>query len=135
MILVYITLYRFLVYFEIRLETTTRENVASSGKNPVGANLYIHFPCLYCWRHRQLQRYNIRERETKERLSGKFCTHEKRIIFMGFSVLERALSGVVFREFRGYKSYHFLKFIPSIRKIGFEQFFLIASNCSTECEV
>ena len=65
------------------LATTTRENVAPSGKDPVGANLYIHFPCLYCWTHRQLQRYNIRERETKERLSGKFCTHEQRIIFMG----------------------------------------------------
>ena len=91
MIPVFITLYRFLVYFEIRLATTTCENVASSGKDPVGANLYIHFPCLYCWRHRQLQRYNIREREAKEqRLSGKFCVHEQRIILMGFSLLERA---------------------------------------------
>ena len=119
------------------LATTTRENVAPRGKDPVGANLYIHFPCLYCWRHRQLQRYNIREREAKEqRLSGKFCAHEQRIILMGFSLLERAFIWVFFfRDFRGYKSYHFLKFIRSIRKIGFEQFFLIASNCSTVCEV
>ena len=133
---VFITLQRFLVYFEIRLATTTRENVAPSGKDPVGANLYIHFPCLYCWRHRQLQRYNIRERETKEqRLRGKICTHEQRIILMGFSLLERAFIWVFFfRDFRGYKSYHFLKFIRSIQKIGFEQFFLIASNCSTVCE-
>ena len=55
--------------------------------------------------------YNIRETETKERLSGKFCTYEQRIILMGFSVLERDLSGVVFRDFRRYKSYHFLKLI------------------------
>ena len=34
--------------------------------------------------------YNIRETETKQRLSGKFCTYEQRIILMGFSVLERA---------------------------------------------
>ena len=135
MIPAFITLYRFLVYFEIHLATTTRENVASSGKDPVGANLYIHFPCLYCWRHRQLQRYNIRERETKERLSGKFCTHEQRMNLMGSVYQSELLSEVVFREFGGYKSYHFLKFIPSIRKIGFEQFFLIASNCSTVCEV
>ena len=99
MIPVFITLYRVLVYFEIRLVTTTSENVASSGKDPVGANLYIHFPCLYCWRHRQLQRYNIRERETKEqRLRGKFCTHEQRIILMGFSLLERAFIWVFFSE-------------------------------------
>ena len=135
MIPVFITLWRFLVYFEISLATTTRENVVPSGKDPVGANLYIHFPCLYCWRHRQLQRYNIRERETKERLSGKFCTHEQRIIFMGSVYQSELLSGVVFRDFRGYKSYHFLKLIRSIRKIGFEQFLLIASNCSTVCEV
>ena len=99
MIPVFITLYRFLVYFEIRLATTTRENVASSGKDPVVANLYIHFPCLYCWRHRKLQRYNIRERETKERLSGKICTHEQRIIFMGFSVLEPAFIWGRFQRF------------------------------------
>ena len=99
MIPVFITLYRVLVYFEIRLVTTTSENVASSGKDPVGANLYIHFPCLYCWRHRQLQRYNIREREAKEqRLSGKFCAHEQRIILMGFSLLERAFIGFFFSE-------------------------------------
>ena len=39
MIPVFITLYRVLVYFEIRLVTTTSENVASSGKDPLGANL------------------------------------------------------------------------------------------------
>ena len=131
MIPVFITLYRFLVYFEIRLATTTRENVASA-KDPVGENLYIHFPCLYCWRHRQLQRYNIRERETKERLSGKFCTYKQRIILMGFSVLARRelLSGVVFRDFRRYKSCHFLKLIRSFRKIGLSNFLLhcITSN-------
>ena len=76
-----------------------RENVTPRGKDPVGANLYIHFPCLYCWRHRQLQRYNIREREAKEqRLSGKFCAHEQRIILMGFSLLERAFNWVFFSE-------------------------------------
>ena len=84
MIPIFITLYRVLVYFEIRLVTTTSENVASSGKDPVGANLYIHFPCLYCWRHRQLQRYNIRERETKERLSGTFCTKRNNCIYSLF---------------------------------------------------
>ena len=47
MIPVFITLYGFLVYFEIRLTTTTCETVASSSKDPVGANLCIHFPCLY----------------------------------------------------------------------------------------
>ena len=109
MIPVFITLYRFLVYFEIRLATTTRENVASSGKDPVGANLYIHFPCLCCWRHRQLQRYNIRERETKERLSGKFCTHEQRIIFMGFSVLERAFIWGRFQRFSRLQKLSFSK--------------------------
>ena len=109
MIPVFITLYRFLVYFEIRLATTTSENDASSGKDPVGANLYIHFPCLYCWRHRQLQRYNIRERETKERLSGKFCTYEQRIILMGFSVLERAFIWGCFQRFSRLQKLSFSK--------------------------
>ena len=109
MIPIFITLYRFLVYFEIRLATTTCENVASSGKDPVGVNLYIHFPCLYCWTHRQLQRYNIRERETKERLSGTFCTHEQRIILMGFSVLERAFIWGRFQRFSRLQKLSFSK--------------------------
>ena len=36
--------------------------------------------------------HNIRETETKERLSGEFCTYEQRIMLMGFSVLERAFN-------------------------------------------
>ena len=35
----------------------------------------------------QTDSYNIRETETKERFSGKFCTHKQRIILMGLSVL------------------------------------------------
>ena len=31
-------------YFEIHLRTTALENVASSGKDPVGANLYSFLP-------------------------------------------------------------------------------------------
>ena len=120
------------------LATTTLENVAPRGKDPVGANLYIHFPCLYCWRHRQLQRYNIRERETKEqRLSQWKILYPWAKNYLNGVQSTRAsfYLGFFFRDFRGYKSYHFLKFIRSIQKIGFEQFFLIASNCSTVCEV
>ena len=105
---VFITLERFLVYCEIRLATTTRENVASA-KEPVGTNLYIHFPCLGCWRHRQLQKYKIRERETKERLSGKFCTYKQRIILMGFSVLERAFIWGRFQRFSPLQKLSFSK--------------------------
>ena len=107
---VFITLQRFPVYFKIHLATTARENVASSGKDPVSANLHFKFSCLCCWRQRQLQRYKIRERETKERSSGKFCTNKQKILLMRLYQSE-LLSGVVFRDFRRYKSYHFLKLI------------------------
>ena len=36
---VFITLWRFPIYFEIHVATTARENVTSSGKDPVGTNL------------------------------------------------------------------------------------------------
>ena len=126
MIPVFITLYRFLVYFEIRLATTTRENVVPSGKDPVGANLYIHFPCLYCWRHRQLQRYNIREREAKEqRLSGKFCIHEQRIILMGFSLLERAFIWGRFQRFSRLKVIIFQSSYEVTERSDLSNFFLL----------
>ena len=49
--------------------------------------------------------YNIRETETKERLSGEFCTYEQRIMLMGFSVLERAFNwGRFWRFSRSQKS-------------------------------
>ena len=53
--------------------------------------------------------YNIRETETKERLSGKFCTYEQRIILMGFSVLERAFIWGRFQRFSRLQKLSFSK--------------------------
>ena len=53
--------------------------------------------------------YNIREIETKQRLSGKFCTYEQRIILMGFSALERAFNWGRFQRFSRLQKLSFSK--------------------------
>ena len=110
---VFIALGGFPVYFEIHLATTARENVASTNKDPVGANLCIHFSCFCCWSQRQLQRYKLRERKTKERLSGKFCIYKQGILVSGVVLEQTSRFGVVFRDFR--KSYYILKLMRGIR--------------------
>ena len=60
---------------QINLAITALENVATIYKDSVDTSLCMHFSCLCCWR--QLQRYKIRERETKERVGGRFVPVSK----------------------------------------------------------
>ena len=65
--------------------------------------------------------YNIRETETKERLSRKFCTYEQRIIFMGFSLLERAF---IWGRFQRVSPLQKLSFPKVDTRQGLSDFFL-----------
>ena len=60
---------------QINLAITALENVATIYKDSVGTSLCMHFSCLCCWR--QLQRYKIREWETKEQVGGRFVPVSK----------------------------------------------------------
>ena len=65
--------------------------------------------------------YNIRETETKQRLSGKFCTYEQRIILMGFSALERAF---IWGRFQRLSPLENLSFPKVDTRQGLRNFFL-----------
>ena len=74
---VFIILLRFPDYFEVHLAPTARETVESRGEDPVISRAFAAGD-------RQLQRYKIREGETSERLSGKFCIYKQRILLTRF---------------------------------------------------